>query len=188
MLLHLGMLHLPAAILVFQGIHLIAAYTAERGWFYGLCYLKIPFKINTIRTDNGHEIPLAREIQGYTTYLHHKPRTFRLNGKVERSHGTDQREFTATNLYRWYWPACHIGRMGGFLQLLPTSWRLGRKNSVWTFNRKNEIIILVCRSYFYHTKITPALYFQASIGKTKQFQQLSILGYHKSRNHHSTIA
>jgi hypothetical protein len=53
---------------------------------------KFPFRIYTKRTDNGHEFE-ARfhfhvEDQGIrNAYI--KPRTLRLNGKVERSHLTD---------------------------------------------------------------------------------------------------
>jgi transposase InsO family protein len=57
---------------------------------------KFPFRIHTIRTDRGHEFQ-ARfhwhvEDKGIRhTYI--KPRSPRLNGKVERSHGIDQQEF-----------------------------------------------------------------------------------------------
>jgi transposase InsO family protein len=57
---------------------------------------RFPFRIHTVRTDNGHEFQ-ARfhwhvEDLGIThSYI--KPRTPRLNGKVERSHGTDEQEF-----------------------------------------------------------------------------------------------
>ncbi|MBT3668894.1 MAG: IS481 family transposase [Chloroflexi bacterium] len=57
---------------------------------------KFPFRINTIRTDRGHEFQ-ARfhwhvEDQGMQhSYI--KPRTPQHNGKVERSHRTDQTEF-----------------------------------------------------------------------------------------------
>ncbi len=57
---------------------------------------KFPFRINTIWTDNGHEFQAkfhwhVEDLGMRHTYI--KPRTPRLNGKVERSHGTDQREF-----------------------------------------------------------------------------------------------
>lgn len=57
---------------------------------------KFPFRINTIRTDRGHEFQAKFhwhvEDQGMR---HHyiKPRSPYLNGKVERSHRTDQEEF-----------------------------------------------------------------------------------------------
>ncbi|MEQ8671884.1 MAG: IS481 family transposase [Aggregatilineales bacterium] len=55
-----------------------------------------PFRISTIRTDRGHEFQ-ARfhwhvEDQGMQ-HVYIKPRTPQLNGKVERSHRTDQTEF-----------------------------------------------------------------------------------------------
>jgi transposase InsO family protein len=57
---------------------------------------KFPFRIQTVRTDNGHEFQAKFrwhvEDQGMThSYI--KPRTPRLNGKVERSHLTDKEEF-----------------------------------------------------------------------------------------------
>ena len=57
---------------------------------------KFPFRINTIRTDRGHEFQ-ARfhwhvEDQGMK-HVYIKPRSPQLNGKVERSHRTDQEEF-----------------------------------------------------------------------------------------------
>jgi transposase InsO family protein len=57
---------------------------------------KFPFRINTVRTDRGHEFQ-ARfhwhvEDQGMR-HVYIKPQTPQLNGKVERSHRTDQTEF-----------------------------------------------------------------------------------------------
>jgi transposase InsO family protein len=57
---------------------------------------RFPFRISTVRTDRGHEFQ-ARfhwhvEDQGIQ-HVYIKPRTPRLNGKVERSHRTDQTEF-----------------------------------------------------------------------------------------------
>jgi len=57
---------------------------------------KFPFRIQTIRTDNGHEIKAKfhwhiEDLGMWHAYI--KPRTPRLNGKVERSHRTDQEEF-----------------------------------------------------------------------------------------------
>ncbi len=57
---------------------------------------KFPFRISTIRTDRGHEFQ-ARfhwhvEDQGMQ-HVYIKPRTPQHNGKVERSHRTDQTEF-----------------------------------------------------------------------------------------------
>ena len=55
-----------------------------------------PFRISTVRTDRGHEFQ-ARfhwhvEDQGMR-HVYIKPQTPQLNGKVERSHRTDQTEF-----------------------------------------------------------------------------------------------
>lgn len=57
---------------------------------------KFPFRIATIRTDNGHEFQVkfhwhVEDLGMSHTYI--KPRTPRLNGKVERSHRTDKEEF-----------------------------------------------------------------------------------------------
>ena len=57
---------------------------------------KFPFRISMVRTDRGHEFQ-ARfhwhiEDQGIR-HVYIKPRTPQLNGKVERSHRTDQTEF-----------------------------------------------------------------------------------------------
>jgi transposase InsO family protein len=57
---------------------------------------RFPFRISTIRTDRGHEFQ-ARfhwhvEAQGMRP-VYIKPQTPQLNGKVERSHRTDQTEF-----------------------------------------------------------------------------------------------
>ena len=57
---------------------------------------KFPFRISTVRTDRGHEFQ-ARfhwhvEDQGIR-HVYIKPGTPQLNGKVERSHRTDQTEF-----------------------------------------------------------------------------------------------
>ena len=57
---------------------------------------KFPFRIHTIRTDRGHEFQArfhwyVEDIGIQHVYI--KPRTPQLNGKVERSHRTDQMEF-----------------------------------------------------------------------------------------------
>ena len=58
---------------------------------------KFPFRIHTIRTDRGHEF--QSKIHWYVEedkdirHVYIKPRSPQLNGKVERSHRTDQEEF-----------------------------------------------------------------------------------------------
>ena len=64
---------------------------------------KFPFRISTIRTDRGHEFQ-ARfhwlvEDQGMK-HVYIKPGTPQLNGKVERSHRTDQDEFYQLLTYK----------------------------------------------------------------------------------------
>lgn len=57
---------------------------------------KFPFRIHTVRTDNGHEFQAKFHWHLADLGIRHvyiKPRTPRLNGKVERSHGTDEVEF-----------------------------------------------------------------------------------------------
>lgn len=55
-----------------------------------------PFRIHTIRTDNGHEFQAKfhRHVEDLVMrHVYIKPRSPNLNGKVERSHLTDQQEF-----------------------------------------------------------------------------------------------
>jgi transposase InsO family protein len=57
---------------------------------------KFPFRINMIRTDNGHEFQSKFHWHVEDLGVQHcyiKPGTPRLNGKVERSHRTDKDEF-----------------------------------------------------------------------------------------------
>ena len=57
---------------------------------------KFPFRIHTIRTDRGHEFQAQFHWHVEDKGMRHvyiKPRTPQLNGKVERSHRSDQEEF-----------------------------------------------------------------------------------------------
>lgn len=57
---------------------------------------KFPFRIKTVRTDNGHEFQARFHWHLMDQGINHvyiKPATPRLNGKVERSHRTDKEEF-----------------------------------------------------------------------------------------------
>lgn len=57
---------------------------------------KFPFRIHTVRTDRGHEFQALFHWHLADQGIRHvyiKPRTPQLNGKVERSHRTDQQEF-----------------------------------------------------------------------------------------------
>ena len=57
---------------------------------------KFPFRIHTVRTDNGHEFQSQFHWHLQDLGIRHfyiKPRTPRLNGKVERSHASDDKEF-----------------------------------------------------------------------------------------------
>ena len=55
-----------------------------------------PFRIREVRTDNGHEFQAKFHWHVEDQGIRHaciKPRSPQLNGKVERSHRTDQEEF-----------------------------------------------------------------------------------------------
>ena len=57
---------------------------------------RFPFRISMIRTDRGHEFQARFHFHVEDLGIQHayiKPRTPQLNGKVERSHRTDQTEF-----------------------------------------------------------------------------------------------
>jgi transposase InsO family protein len=57
---------------------------------------KFPFRISTVRTDRGHEFQARFHWHVEDHGMRHvyiKPQTPQLNGKVERSHRTDQTEF-----------------------------------------------------------------------------------------------
>lgn len=57
---------------------------------------KFPFRLHTIRTDRGHEFQAQFHWHVEDTGMRHtyiKPHSPQLNGKVERSHRTDQEEF-----------------------------------------------------------------------------------------------
>lgn len=57
---------------------------------------KFPFRIHTVRTDRGHEFQAKFHWYVEDKGIRHvyiKPRSPQLNGKVERSHRTDQEEF-----------------------------------------------------------------------------------------------
>jgi transposase len=57
---------------------------------------KFPFRIHTIRTDRGHEFQAQFHWHVEDKGMRHvyiRPRSPQLNGKVERSHRTDQEEF-----------------------------------------------------------------------------------------------
>jgi transposase InsO family protein len=57
---------------------------------------KFPFRIHTIRTDRGHEFQARFHWHVEDKGIRHayiKPKSPQLNGKVERSHRTDQEEF-----------------------------------------------------------------------------------------------
>jgi transposase InsO family protein len=64
--------------------------------FANLVIRKMPFRIKVIRTDNGHEFQAQFHwhLQDLgISHIYIKPRTPRLNGKVERSHRIDDQEF-----------------------------------------------------------------------------------------------
>jgi transposase InsO family protein len=64
---------------------------------------RFPFRIHTVRTDRGHEFQALFhwhvEDQGMR-HVYIKPRSPQLNGKVERSHRSDQEEFYQLLTYK----------------------------------------------------------------------------------------
>lgn len=80
-----------------RALQIFPEHTQERAiQFMNYVLERFPFRISTIRTDRGHEFQ-ARfhwhvEDQGMR-HVYIKPQTPQLNGKVERSHRTDQTEF-----------------------------------------------------------------------------------------------
>jgi transposase InsO family protein len=64
---------------------------------------KFPFRIHTVRTDRGHEFQARFHWHVEDKGIRHvyiKPRSPQLNGKVERSHRTDQEEFYQLLTYK----------------------------------------------------------------------------------------
>lgn len=64
---------------------------------------KFPFRIQQIRTDNGHEFQAKFHWHVEDKRIRHayiKPSSPQLNGKVERSHRSDQQEFYQLLSYR----------------------------------------------------------------------------------------
>jgi transposase InsO family protein len=80
-----------------RALQIYPEHTQERAiQFMDYVVERFPFRISTIRTDRGHEFQ-ARfhwhvEYQGMR-HIYIKPQTPQLNGKVERSHRTDQTKF-----------------------------------------------------------------------------------------------
>ena len=64
--------------------------------FFDHVLKKFPFRIRQVRTDNGHEfqVKFHWHVEGLgIQHVYIRPRSPHLNGKVERSHGTDEMEF-----------------------------------------------------------------------------------------------
>ncbi len=64
--------------------------------FYDYTASRLPFKIERVQTDNGSEFQSAFHLHLLDQGVEHhyiRPRTPRLNGKVERSHRIDAEEF-----------------------------------------------------------------------------------------------
>ena len=100
---------------------------------------KLPFGVERVQTDNGSEFGASFHWHLLDQGIDHvkiKPRTPRLNGKVERSHRIDSEEFyrllkgqvidDAKRLLR------EAARVGGLLQLPPPSRRFKRPNTIRT--------------------------------------------------------
>ena len=99
-----------------------------------------PFRIREVRTDNGHEFQAKFhwhvEDQGIR-HAYIKPRSPQLNGKIERSHRTDEEEFYQLLTYMHdadlEEQTCSLGAV---LQSLQTAWRLQRKSTLRSTERK----------------------------------------------------
>ena len=79
---------------------------------------KFPFRISEGRTDSGHEFQAKfhRHVEDKgIRHAHFKPSSPQLNGKVERSHRADAREFYQLLAYIDDVDQCKIGRVGKFL-------------------------------------------------------------------------
>ena len=64
---------------------------------------KFPFRIKEVRTDNGHEFQAKFHWHVEDKGIRHasiKPSSPQLNGKVERSHRTDEQEFYQLLTYK----------------------------------------------------------------------------------------
>lgn len=67
--------------------------------FFNHVMATFPFRIREIRTDNGHEFQWHVEDQGIR-HAYIKPSSPQLNGKVERSHRSDEQEFCQLLSYK----------------------------------------------------------------------------------------
>ena len=80
-----------------RALQIFAEHNQDRAiQFINYVVEKFPFRINTIRTDRGHEFQARFHWHVEDHGMRHvyiKPQTPQLNGKVERSHRTDQTEF-----------------------------------------------------------------------------------------------
>lgn len=80
-----------------RAIKIYSRHTQENAIdFINYVIAKFPFRIHTIQTDNGHEFQAKFHWHIEDLGMRHvyiRPGTPRLNGKVERSHGCDEREF-----------------------------------------------------------------------------------------------
>jgi transposase InsO family protein len=100
---------------------------------------KLPFKVERVQTDNGSEFGASFHWHLLDKGIDHvkiRPRTPRLNGKVERSHRIDSKEFYRllqgqviddTNPFTE-----KLQELGGLLQLPPSSRRPWRPNTLRT--------------------------------------------------------
>ena len=98
---------------------------------------RLPFRVEVIQTDNGVEFGASfhwHVLDKGIGHVYIKPRTPRLNGKVERSHRIDAEEF-----YRLLEGVViddaklfndKLQRVGGLLQLPPTPRRPGRPDAL----------------------------------------------------------
>jgi transposase InsO family protein len=87
-------------------LRVLRLYRRQNQWssldFFGEVQRTLPFAIRQLQSDNGAEFPLDSSLVVQAAgirYRYIKPRHPEQNGKVERSHRTDQEEFWARHTF-----------------------------------------------------------------------------------------
>ena len=107
---------------------------------------RLPFRVHVVQTDNGAEFQSQFHWHLETLDIRHvyiRPRTPRLNGKVERSHRVDDQEFyqlldTGRHQRRHPPVQREAAGVGGLLQLPSPARGAGRSDPVRATSGKNE--------------------------------------------------
>jgi transposase InsO family protein len=93
---------------------------AQKNAFDSIDYVreKFPFRIHTVRTDNGHEFQAKFHWHVEDRGIRHvyiRPRSPNLNDRVKRSHSKDEQEFYQLLTYTDERSEREIGGMGSLL-------------------------------------------------------------------------